>query len=329
MSISTSLLAVVLVALPVALSSPTMAQSAATAPTAPAASTAQADATIGITLRANGLVATWYPPASGKRAPAIIVLGGSEGGAASSKRIAAGLRETGAGALALAYFKADGLPPTFQEIPLDYFDRAIMWLKAQPLVDTRRLGLYGISKGGETALLVASRHPEFRAVVAAVPSSVVWQGFDPADYRSVKSGFVDAGVPVPYLPYDNGAAYTGPYDLYARSLAHIDAHPESRIPVERIGGALLLLSARDDKLWPSTIMADQVMARLDAHHFAHAHSHIAYADAGHGALAYRPAPGRDGAYENIGGTEAGNAAARADMWPRTLAFFRTQLKPGK
>ncbi len=29
--------------------------------------------------------------------------------------------------------------------------------------------------------------------------------------------------------------------------------------------------------------------------------------------------------DNMGGTEAGNAAARADAWPQTLAFFDAML----
>lgn len=103
-------------------------------------------------------------------------------------------------------------------------------------------------------------------------------------------------------------------------------HPEAIIPVERIGGALLLLSADADSLWPSTAMSEQVMARLDAHGFTAPHRYIAYHDAGHGAL--RPPvrePARNGSYDNLGGTETGNAAARADSWRQIVDFFATYL----
>lgn len=279
----------------------------------------------GVPVRVDGLVATWYPPASGKRGPAILALGGSEGGETSVKRLGGFIAAHGYGVLALAYFKADGLPQTLQNIPLDYFARALRWIAAQPLVDRDRIGVYGVSIGGETALVVGSRHPELRAVVAAVPSSVIWQGYNPADYTSINSTYTENGVGVPYLPYDNSAAFTGIYDLYARSLTKTADHPAAIIPVEKIGGALLLLSAKDDKLWPSSMMADQVMARLDARRFAHPHQHIAYPDAGHGALIPRYGPPRDGSYDNIGGTEAGNAAARKAAWPVTLAFFDRYL----
>lgn len=138
----------------------------------PAASTASL-APAGVAVRVQGLVGTWYPPAGHKSGPAVLVLGGSEGGEHSSRAIGAKLAEHGYGVLALAYFRAEGLPTSLQNIPLEYFDRATAWIAVQPEVDAKRLGIYGISIGGEVALVVAARHPEYRAAVAAVPSSVV------------------------------------------------------------------------------------------------------------------------------------------------------------
>ncbi len=291
-----------------------------------------ATAPAGISVRDGGLVATWYPPASGKRGPAILVLGGSEGGEESSKRVGAAFAAQGYGVLSLAYFKAEGLPPQLQEVPLEYFDRAIAWIARQPLADRHKIGLWGMSIGGEVALVLASRAPQIKAVVAAVPSSVVWQGINMADYASVKSTFSLDGRPVPYLPYDTSAPFRSIFDLYQRSLKFIDAHPGAIIPVERIAGPVLLLSGKSDGLWPSSAMSDQVMARLDAKHFRHPHEHIAYPDAGHGAMSppYSamgravPADANAG-NRNMGGTEAGNGFARTDSWRRTLAFFAAAL----
>jgi dienelactone hydrolase len=256
----------------------------------------------------------------------ILVLGGSEGGEEGGKRIAQAFAREGYGALALAYFKAEGLPQQLQEIPLEYFDKGIAWLLNQPLADKGKVAIYGISKGGETALLVASRNPGIKAVIAAVPSSVVWQGINFADYTSVKSSFSLNGQPVAYLPYDTSAAFTGVFDLYQRSLKFADQHPEAVIPVERIGGPILLLSGRADSLWPSSAMADQVIARLDARGFRYPHRHIAYPDAGH-AGAIPPSEGgpAPSAYNSLGGTTEGNAAARADSWTQTLAFLKASI----
>lgn len=285
----------------------------------------QAVAATGVTVRDNGLVATWYPPASGKRGPAILVLGGSEGGEGGGKKLGEALSRQGYGVLALAYFKAEGLPEQLQEVQLEYFGKSVAWLQANPLVDAQHIGLYGISKGGEAALLIASREPAIHAVVAVVPSSVVWQGINFANYTDVKSTFSLNGRPVPYLAYDTSAPFTSILDLYARSLKFADEHPDSIIPVEKINGPVLLLSGKSDALWPSAAMGDQVIARLDAKGFKHAHTHIAYADAGHGGMSPSDGSGNNSGAANMGGTDAGNGFARADSWARVAAFFKASI----
>lgn len=281
-----------------------------------------------VPVRDNGLVATWYPPASGKKGPVILVLGGSEGGETMVNYLGKAFSAKGYGVLALAWFQAEGLPPHLQEIPLEYFGKAIDWIEAQPLADAKRIGLYGVSKGGEAALLIASRHPEIRAVTAVVPSSVVWQGINFTNYMDVKSSFSVAGKPVAYLPYDQSAPFTSVLDLYERSLKFADKHPEAAIPVERINGPVLLLSGRQDALWPSSAMSDQVIARLDAKGFRHKHVHFAYDNAGHTGVVppFEERPGASGSGEfNMGGTPEGNKAAREDAWAKTQAFFAEAL----
>ncbi|RYY42057.1 MAG: dienelactone hydrolase [Sphingomonadales bacterium] len=299
---------------------------------APGAAMAQSGSTAGqtamqagVAVRDQGLVATWYPPASGKSGPAILVLGGSEGGEGGGKRLAEAFARQGYGALALAYFNAEGLPKQLQEVPLEYFATAVAWLQAQPLVERGKIGVYGISKGGEAALLIASREPAIRAVVAVVPSSLVWQGINFADYTDVKSSFSLGGKPVAYVPYDTSAPFTSILDLYARSLKTAAQHPDAIIAVEKINGPVLLLSGKNDSLWPSAAMADQVVARLDAKGFKSRREHIAYPDAGHGAISPPGKSANNSGYANMGGTEAGNAFARSDSWARIEAFFHNSI----
>lgn len=298
----------------------------AAAPGPLAAQTAPAAAPAGVQVRDNGLVATWYPPASGKKGPVILVLGGSEGGEKMVNYLGMAFASKGYGVLALAWFNADGLPPHLQEIPLEYFAKAIDWIEAQPLADASKIGLYGVSKGGEAALLIASRQPEIRAVTAAVPSSVVWQGINFTDYTSVKSSFSLDGKPVTYMPYDQSAPFSTVLDLYQRSLKFTDQHPGAAIPVEKINGPVLLLSGRQDGLWPSSAMSDQVIARLDAEGFKHKRQHIAYDNAGHTGVVppYDEKPGSNGGF-NMGGTPEGNKAAREDAFAKTLVFFAEAL----
>ncbi|MEP9359240.1 acyl-CoA thioester hydrolase/BAAT C-terminal domain-containing protein [Sphingomonas sp. KR3-1] len=281
----------------------------------------------GVPVHDDGLVATWYPPASGKRGPAILVLGGSEGGEGVSKALGRKFAEAGYGVLALAYFRTPGLPEQLQEIRLEYFRAATDWLARQPLVDAKKIGIWGASKGGEAVLLIASHDPRFHAVVAAVPSSVVWQGINYTNFMDNKSSFSLDGKPMAYVPYDNSTGFKSVLDLYQRSLAKAAAYPDAVIPVERIAGPVLLISGADDAMWPSGPMSKQVIERLDAKHFRFAHRQLDYPNAGH-SIAFPDAPTKptgDTPMMQMGGTDAGNAAARIDAWKQTLAFFADTL----
>jgi hypothetical protein len=276
-----------------------------------------------------GLVGEYYAPASVAFPPRVLVLGGSEGGLGGSAPLARKLAAEGYGALALAYFGADGVPRTLQSVPLEYFAKALDWLGAQPGERSRRMAIYGGSKGGEAALLVAAGDPRVCAVVAGVPANVAWAGINPANLRDDPGpSWTRAGQPVPYAPYDRSAPFKGVLDLYTRSWAK--APPEAQIPVEQIRGPVLLVSGRQDQLWPSTAMAEAAMARLDKAKFKYAHSHLAYDDAGHGGFgAPLPADSPNIArLGGLGGSGPGNQAARADAWPRELAFLNAAFKTG-
>jgi hypothetical protein len=116
-----------------------------------------------------------------RKRPAVITLGGSGGGL--DWETAAAFSAHGYAALALPYFGFDPLPSSLNSIPLEYFERAIAWLCRQPEIDPGRLAIHGISRGGELALLLATKIPLIRAVVGVVPGNVVWQatGTPPPD----------------------------------------------------------------------------------------------------------------------------------------------------
>ena len=295
---------------------------AAQAPAAPAGATPATPPTEA--LRGADLVADYFAadPATASRG-AIIVLGGSEGGLGGSSRMARRLAAEGFDAIAVSYFGEPGQAEKLDLVAIEPVDRALAWLNARPGA-AEPVAIVGVSKGGELALLVASRNPEIAAVVAAVPSNVVWAGIDRAG-GPVGSSWTAGGQPLAHVPYDLSRGFTGIYNLYRDSL-HA-ASPEAEIPVERIAGPVLLVSGQADSLWPSTEMANRVEARLRAHGFTHPVEHLAYPDAGHaafGAPVSADAPGVQNAVF-VGGTVDGLVAARADVWPRTLAFLRTAL----
>lgn len=302
------------------LASPASAQIYATAPGAAGQTVAPPTEA----LRGPDLVADYFAadPATASRG-AIIVLGGSEGGLRGSSALARRFAQAGFDAIAVSYFGEPGQAEKLDLIPIEPVDRALAWLNARPGM-AEPVAVVGVSKGGELALLVASRNPAIAAVVAAVPSNVVWAGIDRTG-SPVGSSWTVGGEPLTHVPYDLSHGFTGIFNLYRDSLAA--ASPEAEIPVERIAGPILLVSGQADTLWPSTEMANRVEARLRAHGFIHSIEHLAYPDAGHavfGAPVPADAPGLQNA-TYVGGTVEGLVAARADVWPRALAFLRTAL----
>lgn len=270
-------------------------------------------------VREGGLVANlWLPAAEGPH-PGVLLLGGSGGGIGWQDHVGEMLAENGYAALALAYFGLEGLPPGLERIPLEYIEHGLTYLRLQPGVDETRLGVVGVSKGGELALLISSMRPELRTTVAFVPSSVVWQ--------SVADGFPDTsswsyqGEELPYVPYGEVENPTSLADYYLAGLEQSEAVAAAAIPVELIGGPILLLSGREDSLWPSTQLSEQVVARLESRGFAHRVEHVAYPNAGH--LISRV---REDDVSNRGGTMEGNKVAQLDARNRMLAFLDEHLR---
>jgi dienelactone hydrolase len=117
------------------------------------------------------------PESDEQRVPGVVVLGGSSGGIPT--QLAVALAERGFACFGLGYFGVAGLKPALAEIPVELVERAVDWLARNPRVSPGGVCLFGVSKGAELALLAASLLPDkVRAVVAVVPSSVVFAGVD-------------------------------------------------------------------------------------------------------------------------------------------------------
>lgn len=261
-------------------------------------------------VRADGLVGTLVTPADGRVRPGVLWLGGGSGGIPA--RTAETVAAKGYAVLALAYFAEEGLPADLEEIPLEYFGRAIEWMKAQPAIDGERLAIAGVSRGSTLALLLPTVYPDFDAVVAFAPSHVTWQStYIDWDRYAERSSHTFEGRPLPYVPYDfsNEAAMAGCdaetaacVKMYEHSLEQTEHVRAARIPVERIGAPVLLFSGKADSMWPSTWMSDRVIETLDAAGHPFEHRHVAYDRAGHCWLTacydFEPLPGNEAAVED-------------------------------
>ncbi len=80
-----------------------------------------------IVVRDSGLAGTLFIPKQGGPYPGLIVLGGSGGGIWEAP--APLLAAHGFATLALAYFAYEHLPAQLSNIPLDYFETALTWLR--------------------------------------------------------------------------------------------------------------------------------------------------------------------------------------------------------
>jgi dienelactone hydrolase len=296
-------------------------------------------------VRSGRLRGIAFLPDSDGPLPSVVVFSGSGGGLGELGGVtstAALLASHGFAVLALAYFRYDDLPADLVEIPLEYFLEAIEWLKAEAHTAGGRVGVMGASRGGELSLLLGSTYPEaVAAVVAKVPSGVVWGGLskeprqDPVAWTvggqpvSPLSG--DGGDPADLPLRDGGIVLTPGFEARLAGASGVDL-AAAEIPVERCGGPVLLLSGEDDAMWPSAALAEIAVRRAGTRGAKHPVRHIRYPAAGHtfptpaglpvARRAVHPLSGKTYAY---GGSPAGNAHASAASWGEILAFLRTSL----
>lgn len=252
-------------------------------------------------LSTAGLIGMFVYPTGAVRRPAILLIGGSEGGIASPLE-AGRLAAQGYPVLALAYFKEPGLPQELQSIPLEYFERALRWLDRQPQVDPAHVAVMGVSRGSEAALLSGAYFPGLvHAVIAMVPSDAAICSYP----GCLGPAWTLGGRAIPYTrQFDNPQ----PTD-----------QPAAIIPVQRIHGPIFLACGTDDQTWSSCAYASAIIDHLDAARDGFPHILYRYAHAGHVVGSFVP--------DEPGWTDLDDPDPQADQqaleadWPRLLKFL--------
>lgn len=290
-----------------------------------------------------GLAGVLFTPADMKVSAGVALLGGSEGGLhEQDARLLAG---NGFAVLALAYFGFEGVPPVLKDVPIEYFSRAVDLLEDRG-IEAGAIGFLGGSRGGEAALLAASNDHRVGAVVSVAGSGVVTQGIDfrlgrlDRILREPTNAWTSNGRPLRFLPNEVRE------DLAERiaqggTIALRDAYPqlpldpvdldEISIPVERIRGAVLLLSAGDDQMWDSAGLSQVAVDRLRGHQHPYHWEHVVFDGAGH-SIAGPPGsrqtstttPGPGVTFE-LGGTPQRTTAARSEAWEKSVSFLQDYL----
>jgi dienelactone hydrolase len=288
-------------------------------------------------------VGTVCTPNDGKKHPAIILLGGSEGGDSQAK-VAALFADRGYVAASAAYFGAPGTPAVLVNIPVETVGNALGALAKRDDVDATRIAIMGGSKGGELALLAAATYRQIKAVVALVPSPFAYMGLGQYNIPTGCS-WTQNGKPLPCIPQDPKAGQAigeeflthKPIVLRALYDASRAADPAvtaaATFHLERIAGPVLCLAAADDQMWNSQAQCDITMAYLRAHGHAFADKAITYPNAGHtflsaaGGAKYAitsiPLPG--GGSIEFGGTPDGDALAAQQALAQIYDFLAQAL----
>lgn len=284
-------------------------------------------------IREDGLVGIFFSPESEKQVPALLILTGSNGGISETR--AKILARHGYATLALGYFGFENMPKTLNHIPLEIFQKALDWLKKHPSIHKNKVGVFGVSRGAELALLVGSYFPDdVAAVAASMPSSVAYGGLPD---RSLPAWtYRDLPLPMAKLGdlkfEDDGGTVDHPICTRNRHFAGKKLFPKeyehARIPVEKCTAPIFLISAGDDQMWPSDYFGKEIEL-----HATSQVTHCHYPNAGH--LVYIPyLPSSSTKYFHpiakrwfeMGGNLEADYKASNDSWNKLLNFLEVNLK---
>lgn len=282
----------------------------------------------------EGVVGTLFYHEQEPAKPVVVVLGGSDG--EIQEHAAALLATKGYNVFALAYFGQEGVPKDLDQIPLEYFDGAIQWVKGRFGVDG--VTLIGYSRGAEAALVLASVYPdEFKAVVAGAPGAYVTSGLKNTIYAPIPSWTL-RGKDLSYLTFKyrpsqmfsmlGGMIKRKPISflsIWENSLSKPEKAEISRIEVERIKAPVLLIAGGQDQVWPSEKFARQIAEKTETET-----RELHYEEAGHFLAFPYALPGMPAnvlmhvgsrMIMDFGGTKAANAEATKDSWKELLGFL--------
>lgn len=232
------------------------------------------------TLKVKNVEAVLYTSSQAKQ-PLVVGLGGSEGGNAWTSDYWKKTREQfltkGYAFLAIGYFGCKGTPKILDQIAIDEVYQAIATAKKTQKVDSNKIALIGGSRGADLALLLGSYYTDIDAVVAMSASHAVFPGHT---QHFTSSCWTFKGKELPFIPVnDQAVPFLMKRDLRGTFTAMMQdsiAEQKSLIKVERIHGAVLLLSADQDEMIPAVQMGEKMVARLKAYQFEYPYQHIVY-----------------------------------------------------
>ncbi|XP_035681630.1 acyl-coenzyme A thioesterase 1-like isoform X1 [Branchiostoma floridae] len=269
-----------------------------------------------IVVREGRVRGVLYLPEEEGPFPGVIDMYGS---GANFEHRAALLSCQGFAAFRLMYCNFDDLPKAETHLDSEYFTDAVDWFSSHSLVQPGGVGVVGTSFGGLLALIMGTLTDKINAIV--------WlNGFSA---MPVSTQFNYKGKILPTLGFDiSRVKVMEEGHLYILdTVDDLALEPEKCIQVETIACPVLFVVSEDDKNLRSDKMAEQAIARMEAHGKTN-HQLLAYPGAGHlleppymphCKISFHPIPGAE---VDWGGETRAHCAAQEDLWPRMIAFLR-------
>lgn len=290
-------------------------------------------------VREPGFVGVFAAPPGALKAPAVIVLHGSEGGELDGAETAARrFAAEGFPALALLWFvnpwnpQVKDVPTAMNEIPLEMLNAAHGWLARRPEVDGARVGVWGVSKGAEFSAAAAERLDWIKAAVPCVASDSVWEGVGGAGES--RSTWTYAGAPLPFIPLipfvEGDPRWRVNTDRYlaSRAAASAEARDAARIRIENAKAKFLIIGSLRDEVWASGDMAQAMMRTLTDAGKNKGSRLLVFERAGHGVCSGGSFPVRLHATQRpepwAKSLDAEGEAAE-EAWRGTIDFFKKAL----
>ena len=216
----------------------------------------------------------------GEKQPLIVGLGGSEGGNAWTsdywKKTRDQFLEKGYAFLAIGYFNAKETPKLLEKIAIEDVHNAILKATQHKNVDSERIAIVGGSRGGDLALLLASYYDDINCVVSLVPSHAVFPG---NTNHFTTSSWTFNNAELPFVPVNEASVpFLMKRDLrgsFTAMLQDTIAEQKALIKVENIKAPILLISATEDEIAPTTPMCNKIIDRLKQHKFQYDTEHVA------------------------------------------------------
>jgi dipeptidyl aminopeptidase/acylaminoacyl peptidase len=223
-----------------------------------------------------------------EKQPLIVAFGGSGGGMLYAQESSREFREKilsmGYALLTIGYIGTENSQSEIDRVSLDAIYDTIKSYQSHPLIDGQKTALLGFSRGGELVLNLAAGYNDFDAVVSIVPPNMTMP------YRFNRLGLFETsawtmnGKEIPCISSSSRIRKIlrndGLHTVLSEILKDDKIAGKAEIPVERMNCPVLIISAKNDEVWPSAEMGDLIIKRLQENNYGYYSKHIVI-DGGH------------------------------------------------